>query len=140
MFQQKDQNSKKRLDLAANRIVGASKLSEAEVNEIASSPFLYARIQSRIASESSSYELSIWSNLSLASNKAIPAMALAAAFSVGLFVYVNWNKSPNAAFSVDAYLGAEGSGIDNLVTAERRMTGEEVLKTVISRDEREAVK
>ncbi len=140
MFQQKDRNQQKRLDLAGRRIVEASRLSEAEVNNIAESPFLYARVRARVANESEKQEVTIWSNLSLASSKAIPAMALAAAVSLGLFVYVNWNKSANPAFSVDAYLGAGDSGIDNFVIAERRMTGEEVLTTIISRDEREAVK
>ena len=140
MFQHNHQNLRARLDLTARRIVEGSGLSEVEANEIASSPLMYARIRARIAKKSENEESTIWSNLSLASNKAIPAMALAAAVSLGLFGYVNWNKSANTAFSVDAYLGAEGSGIDNLVIAERRLTGEEVLNTVISKDEREPIK
>ena len=140
MIEEKDQNLKKRLDLAGRRIVQAAGLSEAEVNKMASTPFLYAGLQARIAKESEHAEAGIWASLGLASMRAIPAMALAAVVSVGLFAYVNWNKSSNAAFSVDAYLAAEGSGFDNLVIAERRMTDDEVLRTIISRDEREAAK
>ena len=67
-------------------------------------------------------------------------MALAAALSLGMFLYVNGNKSQNQPFSVDAYLEASDSGIDNLVIAERQLTGEDVLKTIVTRDDREAVK
>jgi len=66
MFQQKDRNQQKRLDLAGRRIVKASGLSEAEVNNIAESPFLYARVRARVANESEKQEVTIWSNLSLA--------------------------------------------------------------------------
>jgi hypothetical protein len=68
-------------------------------------------------------------------------MGLAAALSFGLLLYVNGNKSSSPAFSVDAYLGAGESGIDNLLFAERRpVTDEEVLNTLVGRDEKESAK
>jgi len=67
-------------------------------------------------------------------------MGLAAAASLTLFLYVNGNKPANTAFSVDAYLGIGDSGIDNLAIAEKRLTDEEVLKAIVSREEREAVR
>ena len=57
----------------------------------------------------------------------------------GTFGLFAGNKSATAAFSVDAYLGTNESGIENIVFAERRpLTTEEVLATIINRDEREA--
>lgn len=107
-----------------------------------SSPFLLGRIRAQIAAESESREANgIWSSLGVAAWRAIPAMGLAAALSFGLLLYVNGNKSSTPAFSVDAYLGAGESGIDNLLFAERRpLTDEEVLTTLVSKDERESAK
>jgi hypothetical protein len=64
-----------------------------------------------------------------------------AAMSFGLLLYVNGNKPSSPTFSVDAYLDSGDSGFDNLLSAERRpLTDEEVLKTIVSKDEREAAK
>jgi hypothetical protein len=140
MFKRDPENSKNRLNYAGRRIVSASGLPDEEVDRITSSPFLLTRIRARIASDSTAQEADLWSSLGLVSRRAIPAMGLAAAISLGLFFYVNGNKSSNVAFSVDAYLSAGDSGIDNLVIAEKRLTDEEVLRTVVSRDDREAAK
>ena len=140
MAQKKGQNVRKRLDSVGSRVVRSAGLSSGEVEAIASKPFLFAGIQARIASQLRERETNIWSNLGFVSRRAIPVMALAAALSLGLFLYVNENKSQNQPFSVDAYLEASDSGIDNLVIAERRLTGEDVLKTIVTRDDREAVK
>jgi hypothetical protein len=57
--------------------------------------------------------------------------------SLGLFVYTG-NKSANPAFSVDAYLGTSESRVEKLVFAERQpVTVDEVLATIVTRDERE---
>ncbi|HZE68612.1 MAG TPA: hypothetical protein VE135_03675 [Pyrinomonadaceae bacterium] len=139
MYKKNEQNLKKRLDSAARRIVESAALSEGEAQAIAASPFLFARIRNRIGVESAE-RTGVWANLGLESRRAIPVMALAAAVSLGLFLYINGNKSPNQTFSVDAYLGAGDSGIDSLVIAEKRLTDEDVLRTIVSRDDREAGK
>ena len=127
---------KKDLDRVGQTLVRASVLSDEEAAEIAVSPFLLTRVRAHIASDA---ELvgSIWTNFSLISRKAIPAMSLAAAVSLGLFLYTG-NKSTNASFSVDAYLGTSEPGIERLVFAERQpVTVDEVLATIVTRDERE---
>lgn len=128
-----------RLNRAGRRLVIAASVSGEDAANIASSPFLLARVRARIVSETEANEArGVWANFWLISRKAIPAMALAAAFSFGLFLYTG-NKTSNAAFSVDAYLGASDSGIDSLVFAERRpLTAEEVFETIVTKDEREA--
>jgi hypothetical protein len=68
-------------------------------------------------------------------------MGLAAAISLGLFLYVNENSSASPPFSVDAYLRAGESGIDNMLFAERRaLTADEVLTTIVSREDRETAR
>ena len=140
MRQEKESISPERLDRAGRLITKASVLSEQQANEIAESPFLFARIRERIASEQSSpASRGIWPGFWSISRKALPAMVIVAALSFGLSIYVAGNKNQAAAFSVDAYLGTNESGFENMVFAERRpLTRDEVLATIISRDEREA--
>ncbi len=128
----------KRLDRVGQSVVRASVLSDEEAGQMALSPFLLARIKARISDSSQVAEAAgIWTNFALISRKAIPVMGLAALFSLGLFVYTG-NKSADAAFSVDAYLGTSESRVEQLVFAERQpVTVDEVLATIVTRDERE---
>lgn len=128
----------KRLDRAGKRIVRASVLPDEDAGQIALSPFLLARIKAQISETSRRDEAaSIWTNFTLISRKAIPVMSLAALFSIGLFAYTG-NKSSNPTFSVDAYLGTSESQVEQLVFAERQpVTVDEVLGTIVTRDERE---
>lgn len=130
--------SQKRLDHVGHSVVRASVLSNEEAEQIAVSPFLLTRVRARISGASQVEEAAgIWTNLVLISRKAIPAMSLAALLSLGLFAYTG-NKSANPAFSVDAYLGTSESRIEGLVFAERQpVTVDEVLATIVTRDERE---
>lgn len=140
MTQEKDSISGNRLDRAGRLLTKAAVLPELESGQIAESPFLFARIRARIASEQQLFETrGIWSGFWPISKRAIPAMLIVAALSLGLSVYMAGNKTQSVAFSVDAYLGTNESGIENMVFAERRpLTRDEVLATIISRDEREA--
>lgn len=128
----------KGLDRVGQSVVRASVLSDEEAGQIALSPFLLTRVKARISGASQVEEAAgIWTNFVLISRKAIPAMSLAALFSLGLFAYTG-NKSSNASFSVDAYLGTSESRIEGLVFAERQpVTVDEVLATIVTRDERE---
>jgi hypothetical protein len=127
-----------RLNRVGQSAVRASVLSDEEAERMALAPFLLARVKARI-SEATELDgrAGIWTNFALISRKAIPVMSLAALFSVGLFVYTG-NKSANPAFSVDAYLGTGESRVERLVFAERQpLTVDEVLATIVTRDERE---
>ena len=128
----------KRLDRAGQRIVRASVLSDEDAGQMGLSPFLLARVKARISEAGQIEEAAgIWNNFALISRKAIPVMSLAALFSIGLFVYTG-NKSSKPAFSVDAYLGTSESRVEQLVFAERQpVTVDEVLATIVTRDERE---
>lgn len=140
MTQEKHVVSRPSLDSAGSSIIRSAVLPESETDEISAAPFLFGRIRTRIANEQQALDdrgnlASFW----LISKRAIPAMMLVAAFSFGLSAYMTGNKTQPSAFSVDAYLGANESGIENMVFAERRqLTNDEVLATIIARDEREA--
>lgn len=138
MSQKNRQNQNKSLDVVGRTIVGLSGLGDEEVRAVAAKPFLFSRIQAGIKSQAER-ESRIWSSLVLVSRRAIPVMSAAALVSLGVFLYVNGNKSSGQNFSVDAYLGAGNSGIDSLVIAEKRLTDDDVLRTIV-RDEREAGK
>lgn len=134
----KSLNCNDKLDRAGRSLVRSSVLSDSEAGALADSPFLFARVRSRIAQDSELEAGNIWAGFWLVSRKAIVAMGLAAAFSLGLYFYTG-NKSGGSAFSVDAYLGTSESGLDNMVFAERRqLTPEEVFATIVTREERES--
>jgi hypothetical protein len=141
MLSNKDVIDKDSLDQAGRRLVEESGLTASEVHSIASSPYLYAKLRANIRAELGKQDDStLWFALSRTSRRAIPVMGLAAAFSFGLFLYVNRSKPVSQPFSVDAYLGAGESGFDNMLFAERRpLTVDEVLTTII-RDDREAAR
>ena len=137
----KELNSKK-IDQTARRIVQASVLSEAEANAAVSSPYLFTRVRARLKADLEAGEhSSIWTGLTLSARTAIPGMALVAGISFGLLLYVNGSKPAGPTFSVDAYLDSSESGFDNMLSAERRpLTSEEVLRSIVNKEEREASK
>lgn len=135
MTQAIDSVSRERLDCAGRIITKSASVSEERASEIAASPFLFARIQARIASEAQGSDAGIWTAFWSISKRAIPVMMIVAALSFGLSLYFTGNKNQPTAFSVDAYLGTNESGVENLVFAERRpLTQDEVLATIISND------
>ena len=140
MRQEKHQISREGLDRAGRLITKSAVVPEQEVSQITDSSFLFTRIRARIAREEEQLDRrGIWTGFWEVSKRAIPAMMLVAALSFGLSVYMTGNKSQATAFSVDAYLRTNESGIENMVFSERRsLTRAEVLATIISRDEREA--
>lgn len=142
MTQQKHSVSQDNLDRVGSLITKAGVLADEETNQIATAPFLFARIKARISAEELRLEdRSLWASFWPISKSAVPAMVIIAAVSFGLSVYMGGNKNQTPAFSVDAYLRTNESGVENIVFAERRpLTRDEVLATIISRDEREAVR
>jgi hypothetical protein len=138
MTKERDAISNEHLDRAGRIITKAAVLSEAEAGEIVAAPFLFARIQARIEAERQPSDGGIWTAFWSISKRAIPAMIVVAALSSGLSLYFTGNKNQPTAFSVDAYLETNESGVENLVFAERRpLTRDEVLTAIISKDDRE---
>lgn len=142
MTQQKHSISPEQLDRVGRLVAKAGGLSESETSQIATGPFLFARIKTRISHEEKRLEnRSLWTGFWPTSKRAVPAMIIIAALSFGLSLYMSGNKTQATAFSVDAYLRTNDTGFENIVFAERRpLTRDEVLATIISRDEREAIR
>ena len=140
MTKEKEEVLSESLDRTGRLITHAAMLSQAETDEIASAPFLWARIRTRIAEEEQLHDSQgLWTGIWLVSKRAIPAMMIVAALSFGMSAYLAGNKTQSTAFSVDAYLGTSDSGIENIMFAERRpLTRDEVLATIITKDDREA--
>ena len=138
----KDPRLNEKLDRTGREITRASVLPDEEAGDVASAPFLFKRVRALVEQEQKQRGAgSIWTGFRSATRKAIPGMVVVAALSSGLSLYSAGNKSGNPAFSVDAYLGTNEAGIENMFFAERRpLTTEEVLATIINRDEREAGK
>jgi hypothetical protein len=132
--------SDKRLDRLGRKIVRASAMNEREAEAVASSPFLYARLRSRIASERERRKEGersvalldvVW--------RAMPAMALVAVFALALF----WSVSPGTrapgGFIDEALLDARDAGMDRVVFIDRQpLSSDEVLATILNGEEREA--
>lgn len=141
MFRKPNKTQDEVLDRAGRQILKASVLAAGEAERFASSPFLLTGIRARIAEKRAAEEINgIWAGVWFVSKRALPVMGLAAAISLGLFVRVN--RSPAPAFSVDAYLREDDSNIESIVFAgERRpLTGDEVLATIVDKDDHEATK
>lgn len=131
--------SDERLDRIGRGAVRASAANEAEGEDAASSPFLYARLRSRIAAERARREEGEgWRALLGVVWRAAPAMALVAVVAFVLFWSASLSTLPRGGFSDEALLGARDAGIERVVFADRRaLSSDEVLATILNEDEME---
>jgi hypothetical protein len=131
-----------RLDRLGSEVIRVSSLNEAEAEEIVASPFLFSRIRSRIASETSRREekenrLSMF----IVFWRAVPAMALVAIVCLVLFLASSPGGLVSAGLTEDGVPSAPDSGIESIVFAERQpLSNDEVLATILGRDEGEVAK
>jgi len=131
--------AEERLDRLGRELVRASASDDAEAQAVASSPFLYARLRTRINAEAERREAGeSWLVLLSAFWRSAPAMALAAVVAFLMF----WSASPSTlvpgVLSEEALLGTSEAGIEHVVFADRSaLSNDEVLATILN-DEREA--
>ncbi|MGH9842464.1 MAG: hypothetical protein ACREEM_27290 [Blastocatellia bacterium] len=144
MFRQLFRNKSKhesdeRLDRLGRKAVRMSALRESEAAEIASSPFLYARLRAHIAAESERREAG--GGWLVAARRAVPAMALATAVACGLFWFAGGaGQAPATRFSIDAFFGVNEAGMGRVVFAGGPpLSRDEALATIVSRDEHQEV-
>lgn len=130
-----------RLERFGRAVVRASAANEAEAEAVAASPFLYARLRTRIAAEEERRAGGeTWRTLLGVVWRSVPAMALVALFAFVLF----WTSglgtttaSPGV-LSDEAFMDARDAGIESVVFAERRpLSSDDVLATILQEDERE---
>ncbi|HYG12485.1 MAG TPA: hypothetical protein VD835_21300 [Pyrinomonadaceae bacterium] len=131
-----------RLERFGQAVVRASAMSnEAEAEAVAASPFLYARLRTRIkAEEERRAGGETWLTLLGVVWRSVPAMALVALFAFVLFWTSNLGTTTltPGVLSDEALMDARDAGIESVVFAERRpLSSDDVLATILQEDERE---
>ena len=136
----RNRHADEQLDQMGREIVRASALNEAEGERVAASPFLYARLRSRINAEREQREEGErWGAMLRVVWRAIPAMAMVAILAVTLFLSANFRTQPAAVASVEDVLDAQGAEVESVVfTDSRSLSSDEVLANILSEDEQEA--
>ncbi len=136
----RDRRSEEQLDQAGREIIRASAMNEAEAESVAASPFLYARLRSRINAEREQREEGErWGAMLRVIWRAIPAMAMVAILAVTLFLSANFSPQPAAVASVEDLLDTQGAEVESVVFADNRsLSSDEVLATILNEDEQEA--
>ena len=138
--------SVERLDQLGRALLRASAQNDEQAEAAAASPFLYARLRSRIAAEEERRAAGgeTWRALLGVVWRSVPAMALVAVFAFILF----WTSSlgttsPSSpgVLSDEALLDTrdprDDAGIENVVFAEQRtLSSDDVLATLFNEDER----
>ena len=142
VLKKRDRSSDERLDRVGRKLVRASAMNEREALAAASSPFLYARLRSRINAERDRREEGerfvallgvVW--------RTVPAMALVAAFAFALFLSASRSTRAPGSFSDELLLGAHDAGVEHVVFADRQaLSSDEVLATILNGEEREATR
>ncbi len=140
MFKRKDsQRFDERFEKIGRELSRSAALSEAEAEDAASSPFLYARLRARIAAERNRREeRESWLNLLMVARRAVPAMALLAAIAFGLFWFGNGNTPLQQTFDDEVLFAANDTGIERIVFPDAdALSNNEVLDTIMYVDEPE---
>jgi hypothetical protein len=125
-----------RLGRVAREVVRASASGEAEARAVADSPFLYARVRARIEEERRRREEGEgWLGLFGVVWRAVPAMTLAAAAALALFLSSGANElTPGFGLGAETLLGEDD--VEQVVLADTRApSNDEVLSTIIGEGE-----
>jgi hypothetical protein len=127
------------LDALGREIVRAAAANEDEAERAASSPFLYARVRSRVAAERARLdEVDDWRAALRVFRRAVPTVAVVAALALALFFSVLVGTTQGDARDEATLLGDGDTAVEQVVFADRSsLTSDEVLATIIE-DDREA--
>jgi hypothetical protein len=123
-----------RLERFAREVVRASAAGEAEAEEAADAPFLYARVRARIEEERRRREEGEgWLALFGVAWRAVPAMTLMAALAVALFLSSGaGDLTPGFGVGAETLLGERDEDFEQVVLADSRTpSNDEVLSTII---------
>lgn len=136
----REENVGARLDRIGRRLVRASAENLKEAESAASSPFLYARLRTRLRDERVRREdRERWRALFGVVWRAVPAMALVTAFALVLFLSISFNLT-GAGYSDEALLDKRDAEVERVVfaTDRQQLSSDDVLATIWSDDERGA--
>ncbi|MBA3321561.1 MAG: hypothetical protein H0T45_09000 [Pyrinomonadaceae bacterium] len=146
MFKSKD---RRQLDELLDRMgrevlrAASSHSGEAEAENIASSPFLYARVRASINAEQERRAAAgdSWLSLLLVARRAVPAMALSAALAFSMFWFGGGNALTQPTLDNEDLFAANEARIESIVFDERdALTNDEMFDSIISGVEPEAPK
>jgi len=142
MISGKHHELNERLDQIGRELVRAFSISEDELETAASSPWLFARLRARLASERERRETTErWSILLTVLKRAVPATAAAAALALGVLLFANSdNSQASAAFTDQALFETNDVGVQHIVFAERRPLSHDELLDAILNGEREGAR
>lgn len=126
-------------DALGREIVRAAAANEDEAERAASSPFLYARVRSRVAAERARLdEADDWRAALRVFRRAVPTVAVVAALALALFFSVLFGTTQGDVRDEATLLGDGDTAVEQVVFADRSsLTSDEVLATIIE-DDREA--
>ena len=129
-----------RLESLGREVVRASAGEEREAEEAAGSPSLYARVRASIEAERRRREEGEgWLALFAVAWRAVPALALVAAFSFALFLSTAGAGEVAAGASDEALIGEREADIEQVVFANTGApSSDEVLSNIVGLDERPA--
>jgi hypothetical protein len=129
-------NSDEQLDRIGRELIRASAANSDEAETVAASPFLYARLRSRINSEREQREAGeSWRAMLGVIWRAIPAMAMVALLAVVLFLSANSGTQRSVVMLPDT----RDAEFESVVFADTRsLSSDEVLATILNEDEQEA--
>ena len=133
----REQSASERLDRLGRGIMRASADNEATAEAASSSPFLYARLRTRINAERERHEeKERWRALFGVVWRAVPAMALVAVFALVLFFSTTLSRT-GGSYSDEALLGGRDAGVERVVFADRQpLSSDDVLATILNDEER----
>ena len=122
------------LDRAGRSVLLAAARNDDEVEAAAASPFLYTRVRAAIADEKRRQEeAGGWLSLLFVARRAIPAMALIAAFSAILLVWPIQSSPPGGLFGLEdeALSDTRDPGVEQTVLSRNALSRDEVLGIVV---------
>jgi anti-sigma-K factor RskA len=127
------------LDALGREIVRAAAANEDEADAVASSPFLYARVRTRVAADRARLdEADDWRAALRVFRRAVLTVAVVAVLALVLFISVLVGTTQGDARDEATLLGDGNTGVEQVVFADRSsLTSDEVLATIIE-DDREA--
>lgn len=131
----RDREFDEQLDRLGSEIIRASAGSETDAASVASSPFLYTRLRSRIADERNRREAGeSWLAMLGVLWRTVPAMAIVAFIALALFLSAGTGTIAPGSVNYEGLLNEE-----QMVLADRQLSSsDEVLATLLEEDEQGA--
>lgn len=135
--------NKEQIDRLGKLVLWAAAADESDIEQAATGPFLFTRIQARIAEERRQNENAGWQWLPNIAWRAVPAMVLIASIAGGLMLSSGQSTTTNTAgtpngFGMyeDALTDTTNPGVEQTVLSRNNLSREEVFTIVVEREQK----